>query len=302
MPAAPNNNAGVLPPPPPMQLHTPTAVLASHQQPGDFATHSLTASQKMSNNDIHSMVAAGNAVDSYAHTQRNPQAPYNNQVPTQSQLGEAQTSNMLARPFMPGASNSSMAHISKESSLSNTRSNVAAVGTIQQQTSLMPSNDALQPQNTTSQHVAATQPSAYSATFKAQNTHLSVTPYGGSGISSAISSRGSPSIKYSGSNANDDWGLSSFDITSLSSEHQVIAQKLCASVQQVSNLQRRSVVSKAAVKLLEMLQQRSLSESVVQLISNYVNAAGTPAAKNEWRQLSDMHFDTIQPFFNLKFL
>lgn len=100
----------------------------------------------------------------------------------------------------------------------------------------------------------------------------------------------------------DDGGLSLFDIASLSPEHQGLAQKLCASIQQVSSVQRRSAVSKAAVELFKMLQRGSLSAEVIALISNYVNAAGTPAAKNEWRRLSNVHFDTIQPFLNLKFL
>lgn len=203
---------------------------------------------------------------------------------------------------MPGANNPPLAHVSKEGSPHQARVNAGAVGTLPEQAPVMPSSNVLPSQNATSQPVVATPTSAYGASLRAQNTNPSASPYGGSVISSALSSRGSLGMTVPSSGVNDDGGLSIFDISSLRPEHQGIAQKLRVSVQQVSNLQRRSAVSKAAVELLKMLQRGSLSQDVVQLISNYVNASGTPAAKNEWRQLSNAHFDTIQPFLNLKFL
>ncbi|KAH9599764.1 WD40 repeat [Trypanosoma melophagium] len=128
------------------------------------------------------------------------------------------------------------------------------------------------------------------------------TAYGGGTFPSSMPLHPSSAAPPPPTGGVDDGGLSLFDINSLNPAYQALARKLCADIQKISNAQRRSAVSKAALELFKLLQQGALSSEVVGLLTNYVNTTGTPAGKSAWRQLSDMHFDAIQPILNLKFL
>lgn len=83
---------------------------------------------------------------------------------------------------------------------------------------------------------------------------------------------------------------------------QQIAELVTASAAQIPDKRRREAVEKSAVELLDRMQHGKVSEPVVALLHNFALSLGTPAAKENWRKLSDAHYDAIQPFLNLKFL
>ena len=83
---------------------------------------------------------------------------------------------------------------------------------------------------------------------------------------------------------------------------QQIAELVVASAAKIADKRRREAVEKSALELLDRMQRGAVSEPVVALLHTFALSLGTPAAKDNWRKLSDAHFDAIQPFLNLKFL
>nr|CCC95244.1 unnamed protein product [Trypanosoma congolense IL3000] len=140
-----------------------------------------------------------------------------------------------------------------------------------------------------------------STAVQAARPHLPVQG-AGVGYPPVMGSRGAPRNLAAAGAVGDDFGLAQFDILSLNPAHHAVAQTLRSAVQQMNNAQRRSAVAKAAVELFKMLQMGSLPQEVIDILSEYVKTLGTPASKSWWRQLSDKHFDVIQPIINLKFL
>ncbi|EAN79579.1 protein transport protein Sec31, putative [Trypanosoma brucei brucei TREU927] len=111
-----------------------------------------------------------------------------------------------------------------------------------------------------------------------------------------------PRFAAAGGRPADDFGLSSFEISSLNPEHRDLAQKLRTTIQQVANAQRRSAIAKAAMELFQALQTGSLPPDVVGLLSEYINCLGSQRSREMWKELATKHFSAIQHINNLKFL
>ncbi|KAF5224064.1 hypothetical protein ECC02_002959 [Trypanosoma cruzi] len=301
-----SQGTGVAPPPPPPSH--PGAPVVPPQQAGGFVGSSHPLPRVSANASTYSSGVNDDTSVGNINSQGAISSLYGN--PSASTVPLAPSTNAAAsvtapppiRPMMPVPGNPPFGVTTREDSMGGSLTNSYGIGNATYQASLTPlENKVLHQNNMSRPPTAAVTPSTYGLQPNANKSSMP-SPYGSSAIPSAMASRVPGSVPFTASSTVDDADLSHFDITSLNPSYHALAQKLCADVQQVSNAQRRLVISKAALELFKLLQRGALSPDVVFLVSNYVNLMGTPLAKNAWRQLSDAHFDVVQPFLNLKFL
>ncbi|EKF39308.1 protein transport protein Sec31, putative, partial [Trypanosoma cruzi marinkellei] len=301
-----SQGTGVAPPPPPPPH--PGAPGVPPQQAGGFVGSSQPLPRVSANASTYSSGMNDDTPVGNINSQGAISSLYGN--PSASTVPLAPSTNAAAsvtapppvKPMMPVPGNPPFGVTTREDSMGGSLTNSYGIGNANYQASLTPLENKVLPQNNMPRPpTAAVAPSTYGLQPNANKSFMP-SPYGSSVVPSAMASRVPGGMPFTAPSTVDDADLSHFDITSLNPSYHAIAQKLCADVQQVSNVQRRLVISKAALELFKLLQRGALSPDVVFLVSNYVNSMGTPLAKNAWRQLSDAHFDVVQPFLNLKFL
>lgn len=97
--------------------------------------------------------------------------------------------------------------------------------------------------------------------------------------------------------------LTAFDINALANPaHQAIARGIIDATSKVTDKRKRDAIEKSATDLFDRLAKNLLEDAVVEQLGAFVQSLGTAAAKENWRRLSDAHFDKVQPFLNIKFL
>ena len=97
--------------------------------------------------------------------------------------------------------------------------------------------------------------------------------------------------------------IASFDVGAIGNPTQrAVAANVIAHTGRVTDKRKRDAIEKAALELFDRFGKGLISDSVTAMLNEFVSSIGTPGSKENWRRLSDEHFDAVQPFLNLKFL
>ncbi|CUE94406.1 protein transport protein SEC31, putative [Bodo saltans] len=97
--------------------------------------------------------------------------------------------------------------------------------------------------------------------------------------------------------------LSSFNLSSLSNPvHQDIAQSIIDATNKVTDKRKRDAIEKSSNELFDRLGKGLITDDVALMLLAYAKSAGTAAGKENWRKLSDAHYNVVQHFLNIKFL
>lgn len=67
-------------------------------------------------------------------------------------------------------------------------------------------------------------------------------------------------------------------------------------------MHKRVSIDKAAIALYFDLRNNDVNEAIQQLLLQFLNAVGTPSARNIWAQLSQRNSTAIRNFNVLRFL
>jgi hypothetical protein len=97
--------------------------------------------------------------------------------------------------------------------------------------------------------------------------------------------------------------LASFDVASLANPvHQQIARGIIDATAKVTDKRKRDAIEKSSNELFDRLGKGVIPDGVADMLVAYAATAGTPGGKENWRKLSDAHYNTVQHFLNIKFL
>ena len=95
------------------------------------------------------------------------------------------------------------------------------------------------------------------------------------------------------------------DVSNVAPEYQQVVAVVQARVEKIADKRRRDTTEKAAIALIKQLNANAVAPAVGQLLIAYAAALGAnqaAGAKEQWKIITEKHWDAIQPFHNIKFL